>query len=82
MLLSTKRYTQGKYFHLYMMTDSKLAFTTHWKVFVLILDRNTMQFLQLQKETARIYKFFRRRIDNETQIFIMSMYYSCSILTS
>lgn len=36
MLLSTKSYTWGKYFHLciYVMTDSRLACTTHGKVLV------------------------------------------------
>lgn len=55
MLLSTKWYTWGKDFYLctYMMRDSKLAFTTHGKVSVVILDKTVMQSLQPQKQDSQ-----------------------------
>lgn len=37
-----------------MMTDSKLAFTTHRKVLIVILDRNIMQSPQAQKKIVKM----------------------------
>lgn len=56
-----------------MMTDSKLAFTTHRKVLVVLLGSN-MQSPQAQKWTKqpKHQQLLKKEIHNETQMFMMS----------